>query len=108
MIRDFCGEKCCLPFVLVREIVPAVDVVELRGQRLAAALPEPAAAATAGRRLLLLLLSVVSLLRSSSAGASCLGKGALVAPERGVGLVVHRPPSVVSRPLCVIFHSSAS
>ena len=105
MIRDFCGEKCCLPFVLVREIVPAVDVVELRGQRLAAALPEPAAAATAGRRL---LLSVVALLRSSSAGASCLGKGALVAPERGVGLVVHRPPSVVSRPLCVIFHSSAS
>ena len=104
MIRDFCGEKCCLPFVLVREIVPAVDVVELRGQRLAAALPEPAA--TTGR--LLLLLSVVALLRSSSAGASPLGKGSLVAPEGGVGLVVHRPPSVVSRPLCVIFHSSAS
>ena len=82
-----------LPFVLVRQIVPAVHVVKFRGQRLAAALPESAAAAAADR------LRVVAK-SSSGTAASSPEEGSLIAPERRVSLVVHGPPGVVSRPKC--------
>ena len=87
------ADNITLPFVLVRQIVPAVHVVKFRGQRLAAALPESSPAAAATSRLPLVAGTPVGT-------ASCPGEGSLIAPERRVGLVVHGSPSVVSRPLC--------